>query len=223
MVSPIFVVKRSLALLAFLSPAVVNASAAASVYDGSDGAFAPTASMRLIPDTDNIFSFTSFDIPDGVVVSVDRAGRLEPLSIYVQGDVAIHGAFDVGRGGLSFNSLGTVTIAGKVYGDPFTVSGTEFHWVNNPNGRPDGHWYGSFSTTIFPDGLFPAVTPIEGLVAGSLEYGFEFSVDANQFLPWGGLADSNYALAPVPLPGTMVLLGSACLGLAGVRRRRKMV
>ena len=103
--------------LVLAGPAVVAAQMFNSGSTGADGAFAPTADVRLAIPTDGVFNFTTITIPAGVTVSFEtRAGRHQPpVSFLATGNVTINGRIDVdgadggpgGNGTQLFSNAGT--------------------------------------------------------------------------------------------------------------------
>lgn len=83
--------------VAVVAPPDVTAQTFNSASTGADGAFAPTATVRLTVPADGVFNFTTITIPAGVTVSfITRAGlRQPPVSFLATGNVTISGRIDV--------------------------------------------------------------------------------------------------------------------------------
>lgn len=83
--------------IVLVGPTVVTAQTFNSGSTGADGAFAPTADVRLAVPTDGVFNFTTITVPVGVTVSFEtRAGlRQPPISFLATGNVTISGRVDV--------------------------------------------------------------------------------------------------------------------------------
>ena len=90
--------------LAMASTLVAVAPATAQTFTsgstGADGAFAPTANVRLAIPPDGVFNFTTINIPTGVTVSFEtRAGVRQPaISLLATGNVVVAGRIDVSGG-----------------------------------------------------------------------------------------------------------------------------
>jgi hypothetical protein len=84
-------------LVALARPDAVTAQTFNSGSTGADGAFAPTADVRLEVPPDGVFNFTTVTIPAGVTVSfATSAGmRRPPVSFLATGNVTIAGRIDV--------------------------------------------------------------------------------------------------------------------------------
>ncbi|HEC17486.1 MAG TPA: hypothetical protein ENI99_13075 [Sedimenticola sp.] len=225
---------KSVARLLFACAILTTQSFAAPLMlsNGMDGAFAPDGSIRLTPDADGVFNFTTIDIPEPVLVSFDRSSWDRDIYLLATGDISILGALDTGPGQLHLYTPGTVTLGGKVYGDTLFFRGEEFHYINNPNGRPDMHHYGGVSISIQPDGELDSSlgSVISGIDAGTLTAGVEVTAYQFEALPLApsihqeGFLTGGHML-PTPLPPAIWLLLSALavtgfLGRGGNRRAR---
>lgn len=115
---PVAKVRRLLASLAFfvVGPCGATAQTFNSGSTGADGAFAPTASVRLTIPPDGVFNFTTINIPAGVTVSfAAQAGvRQPPISLLATGNVVVSGWIDVsgGNGGAGGNGTQLFSNAG---------------------------------------------------------------------------------------------------------------
>jgi hypothetical protein len=102
-----------------VGPGVVTAQTFSSGSTGADGAFAPTADVRLAVPTDGVFHFTTIAIPAGVTVSFTTpAGLHQPaISLLATGNVIINGRLDLdgvdgGAGGFGTQLFSNAGAAG---------------------------------------------------------------------------------------------------------------
>jgi hypothetical protein len=109
----------SLALVMAAS-AGVSAQTFNSTSTGADGAFAPTASVKLSVPPDGVFNFTTITIPAGVTVSfTTRVGvRQPPVSLLASGNVTIQGRIDVAGTDGGVGSLGAQLFSNAGVGGP---------------------------------------------------------------------------------------------------------
>lgn len=127
------------ALVPFLLAAAAasgNAFASMALSDGSDGAFAPTASQTLDLPDDGIFNFTTISIPSGVTVRFRRNAANTPVLLRASGAVSIGGVIDVSAGGVN---LGDIADPNLGYIRPATTA------VGGPGGGSGGQ--GGFGDT----------------------------------------------------------------------------
>jgi hypothetical protein len=132
-------------------------------------------------------------------------------------------------------------IGGKDYGDPSTGfdNNSNFNlktlkigdasdsthtlvflsdWINNGQRGTGGK-----AEALYVDSLFVGLGDtlnLDGLHLYVKDYGLVVPTEHWTFGPGGGGSISNDAV-PIPLPSTLLLLGSGLLGLAGLRRRSK--
>ncbi len=166
--------------------------------------------------------YPTVDIAGSVIVSVDHSSWADDVYILAIGDINIHGALDTGAGSVHLYTPGIVTLDGKIYGENIYVDSGEFHYLNNPNGNPDQHYYGGGTVTIVADG------ELEYPTGGMLEDTSTHQLTAGAIITSVGLGPvttipleslslsfpQQYLIFATPIPPTIWLLISA-IGLTG--------
>jgi hypothetical protein len=194
------------------------------VSDGSLGPFAPQSSLSLVPVADGAFRFTTIDIPEQVLVSVDRSTYVGTVYLLATGDITIRGALDAGPGDLVVETPGTIYISGKTYGGNFTFGYGAFDRVNNPGGYPDEHYMGPGGHVMINDGalVLPLGQTVEQTGAWTLTGGVIMTQQSP--LPLIVLETSQVeavltGTSSVPVPPALGLF-AAGLGALGAAVRR---
>lgn len=95
--------------LGVITPCTATAQTFNSGSTGADGAFAPTASVRLPVPPDGVFNFTTITIPADVTVTFATLPgvRQPPISFLATGNVVLAGRIDVSGGNGGAGGSGT--------------------------------------------------------------------------------------------------------------------
>ncbi|HEV8471164.1 MAG TPA: hypothetical protein VGR82_00190 [Methylomirabilota bacterium] len=115
---------RQLVILALLGIATAPSAAGAQTFTsgstGADGAFAPTADVRLAVPPGGVFNFTTITVPLGVTVSFASVPgvRQPPITMLATGNVTITGLIDVSGTDGGFGGSGTQLASNAGLGGP---------------------------------------------------------------------------------------------------------
>jgi hypothetical protein len=219
--------------------AAVSAPAAASVitYSGSSGNLSASVTFSLTGNTLNVdlTNTSSHDVllPQDVLTAVffSTAHSLTPVSASLNGSSVFYGSLsNVGDGWGYYNNL-----AGGGHGKNDGITSAGFGIgkghsnFSNQNNHLDGIDYGLLSAGDNPTTGNTGVKGHGPLLRDSAEFtltvanGFSLSElgDTVVFQYGSALSEPHFdGHAPTPEPGTLLLMGSAMLGMAGLLRRK---
>ena len=204
--------------------------------DSNLGPLAPQASVSLLPSGDGVLRYTTIDIPEQVLVSIDRSGFTGPVTLAATGDIRIAGALDGGLGELFVQTPGAIFISGKTYGGQFSFQYGEFHRINNPGGYPDERYAAPGAHLMVNDGILP-LPPGQGVEqtnAGTLTGGVvmtwvQIPVPETVMFDYGPSLTAVFSneLQPValdtsavPVPPALGLFATGLAVLGAAARRR---
>jgi len=103
--------------------------------------------------------------------------------------------------------------------------------LNGQKNFPDGSYFGHWAfdpvdpmgyCCDYEIGILPDLSQNEEGMLGFTLTGFNDVLGIEENIPEivGSLKDNNFAGSPVPIPTTLLLLGSGLLGIVGLRRKR---
>ncbi len=211
---------KALILLFGVSLSLLSVQAAASyVSDGSDGAFAPASDMTLSPDEDGIFHYSTIDILDPVLVTIDPQDWTDDIYLLATGNINLSGLLNFADTTMHLHTPGSINLSGQMYGSgTLNLHAGEVHLTDNPNGSADQHYTGGVSLIVIADGEYdPAST--SGVVITSTS--FDFQIPELEFVP----PDSGVTITfeppnlATPLPGALWVFVPALGLLARFRKR----
>ena len=130
----------------------------------------------------------------------------------------------VGTRGTDFDGIdvigaGVLSIANGVISNlKFNAAGSAVNWAN-------AFWNSNQSWLVYDDANLPTLSSasiFDTINVSTDSFGATLSGGAFSWAQSGNDVFLNFTASPIPEPGTATLLGIACIGVAALRRRRRV-